>query len=257
MPPRPSVQAPRRNLASTVSAWSSRVCAVATASHLAAWPTAAGTMRIAGAARLLQWFRRLCPLRIGPGFGSRIHARLVEWQPELAQPDRGKFQIAIRLFAAQTVVQMGRVQHQAQFPAPLGQGAQQGHRVRTAGEPDGQPQPGPQQRDVDSKIEPHQWMIGLIEDSFRRSCLYGRDRRCLCTWRIADKDRGAWYYRGILPVMFRGLGGDDGGWSHSHFDPILQGETDIVRSIVGRPPYRLSETVGTRSPAQCCMPGTM
>ncbi len=35
MPLRPSVQAPRRSLCSTVSAWSSRVCAVATASDLA------------------------------------------------------------------------------------------------------------------------------------------------------------------------------------------------------------------------------
>jgi hypothetical protein len=44
-----------------------------------------------------------------------------------------KLKIAIGLFSAQAMVQMGRVKHQAEFPAVLGEGAEQRHRIRAAG----------------------------------------------------------------------------------------------------------------------------
>jgi len=76
MPLRPSVHAPRRNLARTVSAWSSRVWAVATAAT-SPRPSVAGTSGNADGALPLQWSRRWPLLR------PRNHPRLVEGKAKL------------------------------------------------------------------------------------------------------------------------------------------------------------------------------
>ena len=51
----------------------------------------------------------------------------MEGQAERGRKRAGKGQVAVGLLAAQAVVQVGGVQHQAQFRAALGQGAQQGY----------------------------------------------------------------------------------------------------------------------------------
>ena len=86
------------------------------------------------------------------GFGvflgrcSGIHPRLVEGQTKLGRQRARKGQVAVGLLAAQAVVQMGGVQHQAQLPAPLRQSAQQGHGVGSAREAHGQAQSRLEQR---------------------------------------------------------------------------------------------------------------
>ena len=81
---------------------------------------------------------------MSPGLGRRIHPGFVEDHPELRGQIAGKLEVPVGLLAAQPVVQVGGVQHQPQFPAPLAilhhQRAQQGHRVRAAGKADGHPQ---------------------------------------------------------------------------------------------------------------------
>jgi hypothetical protein len=85
---------------------------------------------------------------VGLGLGGNIDPCFVEGQAQIRRQTAGEIQIGVCLCAAQAVVQVDGVQHQAQFPAALGQGAQQGDGVRAAREAHGQPQARPQQRRV-------------------------------------------------------------------------------------------------------------
>ena len=88
-------------------------------------------------------------LAVGLGFGLAIHPRLMEGKPHLSRQRAGKGQVAVGLFAAQAVVQVGGVQHQAQLLAPLRQRARQRHGVRAAGEANGQAQTRLEQRRIE------------------------------------------------------------------------------------------------------------
>ena len=73
-----------------------------------------------------------------------IDMRLVEGQSKLGSQRSRKDQVAVGLLAAQAVVQMGGVQHQAQLSAPLRQSAYKRHRVGAAGEAHCQAESGPE-----------------------------------------------------------------------------------------------------------------
>jgi 2-C-methyl-D-erythritol 4-phosphate cytidylyltransferase len=73
----------------------------------------------------------------------------VERQTQISSQPSRKFQIRIGLSAAQAVVKVGGMQHEAKFSAALCEGAQQGHRVRAARDANGQSQPGLEQRGVE------------------------------------------------------------------------------------------------------------
>jgi len=98
--------------------------------------------------RLLNRLRRL------PGFPNRlslgrsIRPSLMESHPEPSRKRTAEFKITIRLSPPQPVMQMRHLKHQPQLAAPLSQRAQQGHGIRTARNPNRQPQPRPQQRSI-------------------------------------------------------------------------------------------------------------
>ncbi len=81
-----------------------------------------------------------------------IDPRLVEGQAKFGCKRAGKGQVAVGLLAAQAVVQMGGVEHQAQLSAPLRQSAQQGHGVGAAREAHGQAKSRPEQRHIDGQL---------------------------------------------------------------------------------------------------------
>jgi hypothetical protein len=75
------------------------------------------------------------------GFGGGVDLRVMERDVELGCERLGEGQIDIGFFAAQAVMKMSRVQHEAQFPTRLAilvdEGAQKGDGIRTAGKTDG------------------------------------------------------------------------------------------------------------------------
>jgi hypothetical protein len=77
----------------------------------------------------------------------------MERQAEARRQFAAKLQVGVRLRAAQAVVEVGDMQHQAQFPALLrvllGESAQEGYGVRTAGNGDGEAQAGFEQRRIE------------------------------------------------------------------------------------------------------------
>jgi hypothetical protein len=83
---------------------------------------------------------------------SDVDAALVKHQAERCGKLACESQIAVGFLAAQSVVQVGRMQHQAQFLAPPGKNPQQRHRIRTAREPNRQPKPRLQQCGVNRQF---------------------------------------------------------------------------------------------------------
>ncbi len=75
----------------------------------------------------------------------------MEGKAQFSRERAGKGQIAVGLLAAQAMVQMGGVQHQAQLLAPLRQRAHQGHGVSATGEANGQAQARLEQRGVENE----------------------------------------------------------------------------------------------------------
>lgn len=70
-----------------------------------------------------------------------------------------KFKICVGFIPAQSVVEMGDMQDEAQFPAPLIECAQKRHGVGPAGDTDRETQAGAQECDVDWKRGAHMEMI--------------------------------------------------------------------------------------------------
>lgn len=107
--------------------------------------------------------RSLAGRGIGVGLGCRVYALLVKGncQPRCQFP--AKREILVGFGAAQSVVQMRRVEHQAQLRASSRQGAQQCHGIRSAGQPHRQARAGLQQGSVEGQIDgqtgPHQRII--------------------------------------------------------------------------------------------------
>jgi 2-C-methyl-D-erythritol 4-phosphate cytidylyltransferase len=85
---------------------------------------------------------------IGSGFGTGIYARLVEGKAEFAGQRAAEFEIGVGFGSAQPMMQMRRVEHQAQFARMPCQRSQQGDRIGSAGKPDGQARAGPEQSKV-------------------------------------------------------------------------------------------------------------
>ncbi len=77
---------------------------------------------------------------VGLGLRSHIDARLMEGQAETGGEVAGKDQIGVGLFAAQAVVEVGGMKHEAKLGAASGKNAQEGHRVRATGEAYGEAQ---------------------------------------------------------------------------------------------------------------------
>ena len=77
--------------------------------------------------------------------------RVMEGNVELLRESFREGEVGICFVAAQTVVQMGGVQHQAQFPAPLGESAKEGDGICAAGKTDGETHAGAQQGRVERK----------------------------------------------------------------------------------------------------------
>lgn len=99
---------------------------------------------------------------IGAGGSSRVHMGLVEWQPEGFGQFAAKIAIPIGFLAAEAVVQMGNMQDEAQFPAPLGEEAEKRDGIGTAGEAYGEAEARGKQGCVDSEVwrcATHHWMI--------------------------------------------------------------------------------------------------
>jgi len=70
---------------------------------------------------------------VGLGFGSGVDVRVMEGNVEPLRESFREGEVGTCFVAPQTVVQMGGVQHQAQFPAPLGESAKEGDGICTAG----------------------------------------------------------------------------------------------------------------------------
>jgi hypothetical protein len=83
----------------------------------------------------------------------------MEGNAQISRQRTGKFQIAVSLIAAHAVVQMGGVEYQAQLPALLRKGAQQGYGVGAAGEADSQTESRPERRHFDGQPGAHLKMI--------------------------------------------------------------------------------------------------
>lgn len=86
---------------------------------------------------LLNRFRPLAALRLSPGLGRRIDLRLMKGDSETCGQFPAKIAIRVRLRAAQSVVQMRRVNHQPQLDAPRRKGTQQGYRICAARQTNG------------------------------------------------------------------------------------------------------------------------
>jgi hypothetical protein len=98
---------------------------------------------------LFNRFGRLAYCGIGLGLGGDIDAGLMKGQAKTGRKLAGKGQIGVGFLAAQAVVQVGGMEHQAQLRAAGGESPQQGHRIRAAGEAYGQAQTGLEQRSFD------------------------------------------------------------------------------------------------------------
>ena len=106
-----------------------------------------------------------------PRLRSGIDAGFVKWEAEGRGEVARKGEICIGLIAAESVVKMSGVQNEAQFPAALGEYAQEGDRISTTGEADGETESGLELRDVDLKRRgfgsAHQRMIRRCSRIFR------------------------------------------------------------------------------------------
>ncbi len=78
-------------------------------------------------------------------FSLGVDLRCVDGQPKIASQGLDELLVRIGFRAAQAVVQMDRAEHQAQLADALLERAQQGHRVRPAGDPHRQPKTWPEQ----------------------------------------------------------------------------------------------------------------
>jgi hypothetical protein len=75
----------------------------------------------------------------------------MEGQAQFVSQRASEGEIAVSFFAAQAVVEMGDVKHQAQLRVPLRQGEQQGHGVGASGETHSQTKSGAEQRQIDGQ----------------------------------------------------------------------------------------------------------
>ncbi len=80
--------------------------------------------------------------RIRSGRGGGVGPGLVEGYIEPGGQLPAEIPVGVRLSSAQAVVQVGGMEHQSQFPAPLGKDAQKGHGVRSPGEAHGETHAG-------------------------------------------------------------------------------------------------------------------
>jgi len=153
MPDRPSVHAPRRNFASTVSAWSSRVCGsngIETRCTRWCFGQELPEPGVAKPARsLFNALGRLGDGGIRAGFGLGVDAALVKRQVELRGKIAHKGKIAVGLCAAQAVMQMGDMKHEAKLGAATGKHAQKRDGVCAAGDSDAETQAGREERRVE------------------------------------------------------------------------------------------------------------
>ncbi len=82
------------------------------------------------------------------GLGSGVDASVVKWNVELLSEVTGEGQVGIGFVAAETVMEMGGVEDEAQFPArftiPLDEDTQEGDGVGAAREADGESHAGAQ-----------------------------------------------------------------------------------------------------------------
>lgn len=92
----------------------------------------------------------------GLGFGGNIDAGFVKGQAQFFGQSAGEGQIGVGLGAAKSMVEVGSVEHQAQFPAALRKGTGQGNGVRAAGKTHGQAKPRLEQSGIDRKKGAHQ-----------------------------------------------------------------------------------------------------
>ena len=72
--------------------------------------------------------------RIGLGFGSSIDAFGVKWDFELGGQRSAKVEVGVSFGTAEAVMQVGGVQHQAEFPASLRERAQEGDGIGSSGQ---------------------------------------------------------------------------------------------------------------------------
>ena len=184
MPDRPSVHAPRRNLARTVSAWSSSVWAVATASS--------GNCRIVPEPAIAQ---AACSFFDGFGgnitrqvrhgirstarFGSDVYAGFMEGNIEPGGEVAAELKVGIGFGAAQAVMQVRGVEDKAEFPAPVRQArtAARRNRRRRRGRRQGacRASAGIVSSGSGRRCA-HEWMIRRGDDSEKS----GSNRHCEC-----------------------------------------------------------------------------
>ena len=93
--------------------------------------------------RLLQWFRRVCRRRDWRRLRRRCRpGGCGRGGCELGGEVGDEGLVGVGFCAAQAVVEMGGVEDEAEFPAALGEGAQEGDGVGAAGDADGEAQAG-------------------------------------------------------------------------------------------------------------------
>ena len=96
------------------------------------------------ASGLFDGFGRLSPIwtRTSVGFGGGIDAVAMKGQMELGGEGVDEFEIGVGFRSAKAVVEMRDMEDEAKFPAPMMEGVQEGNRVGSAGDADGQTQAG-------------------------------------------------------------------------------------------------------------------
>jgi len=97
------------------------------------------------------------------GFGGGVDACVMEGNVELVCERLREGEIGIGFLAAQAVLKVSRVQHQAQFPTRLtilvDEGTQEGDRIRPTGETDGETKAGAQESCLELERGAHERMI--------------------------------------------------------------------------------------------------
>jgi hypothetical protein len=80
----------------------------------------------------------------------------VKWDIELGGEGSGEFEVFIGLGAAEAVMQVGGVEDQAEFSAAVGERAEEGYGICSAGEGNGEAQAGLEERCVDGESGAHE-----------------------------------------------------------------------------------------------------
>ena len=115
-----------------------------------------GTIHSADAARWLRWSRRAVHrwslrmrFRSAACFGCGVDAGFVERDVEFRGEFAGKGKVGVGFCTAKTVMEMGGVKHQAQFPATASESREECDGIGSAGKTDGKTHPGFQERGVE------------------------------------------------------------------------------------------------------------